>query len=461
MKLRVYRTFILVLLLMTSFVFAQAQTFSARLEKAYAKFERDPQLKYASHSIYVMEVATGKLVFAKNPKVGLAPASTMKVVTAAAAYSLLGADFTYETSLGVDSSGSLVIRTSGDPSFGSWRYAATQPDEIIKRIKDSFARKSIVIGSGEVKVLHQPGADKQKLPDGWIMQDIGNYYGAGAQLLNWKENQYDLLLKSTSRIGDPVEVVNRQALPSQVKEIENYIVSAAAGTGDNAYIYLPISGDRYMLKGTIPVNEGQFKISGSVPDGADWFLDALMPEISPRTSWKYEFADVNSTSFQPVARFQSPGIDSVSYWFLRRSINLYGEALLKTIGEKKGKSWSAESGLAVLRKFWSDKGIDSFALRMQDGSGLSPQNRITTEALVKVLQYARSQPWFPSYFEGFPVFNGIRMKSGTINGVKGFCGFHRSKKDGKEYVFAIIVNNHSGASSTLVKKIYEVLDEVK
>ncbi|MEJ7675378.1 MAG: D-alanyl-D-alanine carboxypeptidase [Chitinophagaceae bacterium] len=35
----------------------------------------------------------------------------------------------------------------------------------------------------------------QKTPDGWIWQDIGNYYGAGATGLNWRENQYDLILK--------------------------------------------------------------------------------------------------------------------------------------------------------------------------------------------------------------------------------------------------------------------------
>ena len=52
------------------------------------------------------------------------------------------------------------------------------------------------------------------------------------------------------------------------------------------------------------------------------------------------------------------------------------------------------------------------------------------------------------------------MKSGTINDVKGFCGYHRSK-DGNEYVFSFLVNNYSGRASQLVNKMYKVLDILK
>jgi D-alanyl-D-alanine carboxypeptidase/D-alanyl-D-alanine-endopeptidase (penicillin-binding protein 4) len=131
------------------------------------------------------------------------------------------------------------------------------------------------------------------------------------------------------------------------------------------------------------------------------------------------------------------------------------------MGEKKLGNWSTDAGLAAMRRFWAAQGIDSNALRMQDGSGLSPQNRVTTEALAKVLWYAARQSWYVDYLEGFPLYNGMKMKSGTISGVKGFCGYHRSKKDGKEYIFAILVNNYTGSSSSLVGKMYRVLDVMK
>ena len=46
--------------------------------------------------------------------------------------------------------------------------------------------------------------ETQLIPDGWIWQDIGNYYGAGANGINWRENQFDIILKSGQRINDPV-----------------------------------------------------------------------------------------------------------------------------------------------------------------------------------------------------------------------------------------------------------------
>jgi serine-type D-Ala-D-Ala carboxypeptidase/endopeptidase (penicillin-binding protein 4) len=97
---------------------------------------------------------------------------------------------------------------------------------------------------------------------------------------------------------------------------------------------------------------------------------------------------------------------------------------------------------------------------MVDGSGLSPLNRITTSAQVRVLRYARSQPWFPAFYNSFPEFNGMKMKSGTISGVKGFSGYH-SSKTGQEYVFSFVVNNYNGSASSLVQKMYKVLDELK
>lgn len=444
----------------------QAQATSARLQKAYAAFENDPQLKYASHSLYVVEVATGKPVFSKNIRQGLAPASTQKVVTAAAAYAILGQEFQYNTSFGLDpETKTLFIRASGDPSFGSIRYATTKPERLVEAIADSFSKNGISNISGWKVLPQSKNADTQLLPDGWIVQDIGNYYGAGAMLLNWRENEYELLLKSTSKIGDPVEIVNKDKLPSELQNIDNQLKSAAAGSGDNAYIYLPFSGNRFQLKGTIPVGQSKFSISGAVTNSAAYFMEALQAAFAQKGMVVEEnaatTADKFDKGFTPIATVLSPTLDSLSYWFLRRSINLYGEAFLKTLGENKSGEWSAEAGLVTLRKFWAQQNIDSFALRMYDGSGLSPQNRVTTQALVQVLQYARGQKWFGSYYAGFPNYNGMLMKSGTINGVKGFCGYHKSKKDGKEYVFAFLVNNHSGSSAALVKKMFAVLDELK
>ncbi len=84
-------------------------------------------------------------------------------------------------------------------------------------------------------------------------------------------------------------------------------------------------------------------------------------------------------------------------------------------------------------------------INFADGSGLSPQNYVAAKAEVQALLYAKKQSWFESYYDGFPVQdNGMKMKSGTMKDTKSFAGYHTSK-DGKKYVFSIIINNYQGA----------------
>ena len=456
---------LLSVILFFAFLSAPAQSLEQRLAKAYQLFEKDPQLRYASHSLTVMDLSTGKTVFARNSQTGLAPASTQKVVTAAAAFALLGSEFRYQTEFTWRTMGNrtaLVIQPSGDPSLGSPRFRTTNSEELLRQLQGSSAQLGRSSLSDTVYFIHdRERVDPQMVPDGWIVQDIGNYYGAGAAWFNWRENQFDLLLRSGSRIGEAggVELLEGQELPDDVV-FDNRLRPAGKGSGDNAYIYLPLEGNTRLLKGTIPIDENRFSISGAITKTERYFLNDWQKSSGKNRSIP---SLVSQTDAPVIGSYQheSPALDSLSYWFLRKSINLYGEAFLKTIGHQEAGRFSTEAGLQVLRGFWQQKGIDSFALRMEDGSGLSPQNRVTTAAMVQVLKYASTQNWFAAYRDGFPLYNGMRMKSGTISAVKGFCGYHRSSKTGREYAFAILVNNYTGSSSQLVGKMYAVLNELK
>ena len=157
---------------------------------------------------------------------------------------------------------------------------------------------------------------------------------------------------------------------------------------------------------------------------------------------------------------RSPSLDSLNFWFLKKSINLYGEALLKIMAWEQYGTGSTEKGVDVLKEFWKSHGIENAALNILDGSGLSPQNRVTAKSLVQALRYARSRHWFPSFYLSLPEINGMKMKSGSIGGARSFAGYQKSK-NGREYIFAIIVNNYDGSASDIVRKMYKVLDQLK
>src|SRR6476659_431030 len=101
---------------------ARSQDISQRIQKAYSKFESDSQLRHAISSLYVIDAKTGQVVFDKNSQIGLAPASTQKIITATTAFELLRKDYKYKTEFGFYRNdipvGPITVKSSGDPSFG-------------------------------------------------------------------------------------------------------------------------------------------------------------------------------------------------------------------------------------------------------------------------------------------------------------------------------------------------------
>ncbi len=457
------KRYLLTTVLLISCFGAVAQADKA-LAAAFKKFEADPQLKSGIASLYVAEVATGKVVFQKNATLGMAPASTQKIITAATAYELLGKEYRYKTEIGYSGTveaatlkGDIILRGSGDPTLGSWRWKATSDSALLNQWVNAIGTLGVKSHQGHI-YIDKKGWEFESIPNGWTWEDIGNYYGAGAGSFNWRENQYDILLASGNEVGSAVTVASTRPIVRSF-QLTSAVTAAARGTGDNAYVYYPLGNNTGLVRGTIPVGEKAFSISAAYPDAVKEFTALFRQALSSAGIGAMK-QDGRIPGYRVLDTHYSPVLDSMIYWFNRRSINLYGEALVKTIAFQSKEKGSTEEGVKLLKDHWKSKGIDVVELNMVDGSGLSPLNRVTTRAQVAILQYAKKQSWYPGFYLSLPEFNGMKMKSGTIRGVKGFCGYHRSKS-GKEYVFSFLVNNYNGSSSAIVQKMYKVLDELK
>ncbi|MDQ4141498.1 MAG: D-alanyl-D-alanine carboxypeptidase/D-alanyl-D-alanine-endopeptidase [Bacteroidota bacterium] len=446
--------------------FCWSQTVSEKLTAAFNAFNKDSQLQNAIASLYVVEATTGKVVIDKNGKVGMVPASTQKVITSISAYELLGKNFQYQTELAFSTNNenaSLLIVPSGDPTFGSWRWPGTSEQAIIKKVSQAVTKAGIT-SILEVRVDNK-GWEGEAVPDGWIWQDIGNYYGAGTFKLNWRENQFDVYLKSGKNIGDRVSIAGIKPTLYNYS-LQSEVTAAAPGTGDKAFIYFPLNASVGIIRGTIPVNQSNFKISGALPSAMHQFVRTLLDSLGKKAGQSYHDVPIKSTTKTQITDYVhlctivSPPLDSIVFWLNRKSINLYSESLVKTIAHKNSKEATTEEGLEIIRHYWKQKNIPKSELNMVDGSGLSPLNRVTTHAQVGILQHALKQSWFTNFYASLPQYNNMKMKSGTIRGAKGFCGYHTSA-DGHQYVFSFLVNNYNGSPSDLVQKMYKVLNTLK
>lgn len=441
-----------------------AQNVAQSLETATKKLLSSSPAYSANVSIYVAD-ENGNFVYENNGNKGLSTASTQKIFTAAAALETLGKDFQYVTTVnfsgtlsGGNLNGDLFITSTGDPTLGSWRYEGYKPENFKQKLIKSLKDKGISSLSGDL-IIDDLYFDFQTVPGGWPWNDLGNYYGAGVWGVNWRENQFDLQMANGDIKKSNIDLPNVK----WVNEVRT------GGSSDQSLIFTAPHSDVALINGTLPSKA--VTVSGATPNppltlGEEikiWLKEAGIEFKGKITATSQQKIEGQKISFAPknnlLMEYKSPTLDKIVFWFMRKSVNLYGETLVKTLGKEKKNEGSFDAGISYLKEFWKSKGINAAMINFADGSGLSPQNYVAARAEVQSLLWSQKQPWFKEFFEGFPTqANGMKMKSGTMKDTKSFAGYHTAK-NGKKYVFAIIINNYQGGN--ISNALFEVLNELK
>src|SRR5579871_6118359 len=77
-----------------------------------------------------------------------------------------------------------------------------------------------------------------------------NYYATGSSALNWRENQFHIVLSPGPTVGSPVTLEGFENLPPSIT-FTNELVTGSAGTGDLADVYLAPDGTHGYLRGSL------------------------------------------------------------------------------------------------------------------------------------------------------------------------------------------------------------------
>ncbi len=453
------------LLLVTFFYpfFFFSQDISRKLDLAVQEFLRSEAAYAASISFYVSD-EHGNEVFDYQGNKGFSSASTQKIFTAAAALETLGKEYRYTTKASYSGeiskgqlSGNLFLTSNGDPTLGSWRYDGWKPEDFKKKFITAVKASGITEISGNL-ILDDRYFDFQTVPGGWPWDDMGNYYGAGVWSINWRENQFDMKMKGNSFQGVNINMDDIK----WVNEVKT------GGNSDQSLIFTaPYSPVAY-INGTLPSRA--ITVSGAMPNPPrqlgtemmEWLKKAgikIHGRAISNSQLKIEGQKITPTPGNNIFfTYNSPTLEKMVYWFMKKSVNLYGETFIKTMAKEKKGTGSFDVGITYLKDFWKGKGIHPATINFADGSGLSPQNYVSAKAEVQALLWSKKQPWFGSFFSGFPVYNGMTMKSGTIKNTKSFAGYHTSST-GKPYVFAVIIHNYQGAKVS--EALYQLLNHLK
>ena len=151
-----------------------SQSVGEKLTKAISELEKDSSLKHAIIGFCVADAKTGKLLFDKNAGIGLAVASTQKVLTNIAAYELLGKEYKFKTELrysglikGNELNGNLFVIGYGDPTLGSKRFSQMNDDAFLKMISGKLRQFGVRRINGDV-IADNSRFSKESIPDGWV-----------------------------------------------------------------------------------------------------------------------------------------------------------------------------------------------------------------------------------------------------------------------------------------------------
>jgi D-alanyl-D-alanine carboxypeptidase/D-alanyl-D-alanine-endopeptidase (penicillin-binding protein 4) len=117
--------------------------------------------------------------------------------------------------------------------------------------------------------------------------------------------------------------------------------------------------------------------------------------------------------------------------------------------------------------------MNTSGLQINDGSGLSRNNAISSHHFTQFLSYMHKSKYATDFKASLPIAgvtgtlrnvckgqagqNRVVAKSGSMTRIKSYAGYVTTKSD-KKLAFAIIVNNNTCSSGTLKVRIEAVLN---
>ena len=431
---------------------------------ALDKFLSSKCLKNASIGISIHNIDNNTTILDYQQNLALIPASTLKLISTATALSLNGPEYKYETQFGYKGliengvlKGDIIIKGSADPSLLSVHFYNNE-EQLRSRLIAAMRKAGIKSVEGRV-ICDETILDNQGVNPAWPWEDMGNYYASGIYGINFMDNSYSVTF-DTSKKGKKPEIISTNPEVTSLV-LKNYLLPHAAKY-DSAFIYgAPYINERYIF-GAIPQNREKFSIQGDMPEPALQFADYINnviknagisisgQPISARIA-KEESIMVPGLESE-LFTWQSPELSELIRKCNFKSINLYAEAIIRLAAGKKNNITINESVEKTLN-YWKSKGLDTSGLFIYDGSGLSPQNRVTASFLTQLLilmkdneEFVNSLPragmegTVKSFMSDSKHKGNIKAKSGTIRNVRAYSGYIYGKQN---VAFTVLVNGYS------------------
>ncbi|MFI7543016.1 D-alanyl-D-alanine carboxypeptidase/D-alanyl-D-alanine-endopeptidase [Actinoplanes sp. NPDC049599] len=368
-------------------------------------------------NVSIVDAATGESLFDRNADTKTTPASTTKLLTAAAVLAARGPAHRLTTrAVAGARPGEVVLVGGGDPTLsvnakGQFPGAA-RLDKLAGQVKKALGGQrptSVFVDTSRYSGPETAG--------GWDGDVIGG--------------------------GQVARIQSLMTNAGRIKPVHNEF------GGDPRFVDPALAAGRAFAK-QLGVAPGTVR-KGSAPDAAG----PEAPSAAPSA------AAAALTPGAELGKVESPPLVHVVDWMLEQSDNVLAETLAREVALAAGAEASFAGAAEAMKAELTELGLPAEQASLSDASGLSRRNKISPRLLTDVLTLAASgtKPELTGLFGGLPVagWSGtlksrfvtpapnrvgqglVRAKTGTLTGVNTISG-QLITADGRLLVFAIMAD---------------------
>ena len=450
----------------------QAAKFAARAE---ALLGPGPTGK-GEWGLLIVDRETSEVLYQQNADRYFVPASNMKLFSTALALAKLGPDYrfhtTLETSGGISDgilTGNVTLVGRGDPNLSNRKFPYNlkeefdgPPEKTLAKLADGVVAKGVKEISGDV-IGDDSYFPRERYPSGWEIDDMVWEYGAAISSIVVDDNTVTLTLTPGDHPGSPVQTSESPATPDFT--VENDVTTSTAEVKSDLTLTREPGASLVVIKGTMPAGGAPRKLVLAVEEPAQHAATVLKHLLEDRGVRVDGVArachQAPKTQGDPIvlAEHVSVPLSDAVKLINKISQNLHTEMLLRTVARQSG-TWATTGDLMkVPQDFYASAGISPDDVIQSDASGLSRHDLVTPRAIVALLTFAQTQPWFGTYYNSLPVAGvdgtledrmknspaagRIHAKTGSVEHVRTLSGFGETPS-GRWLLFSFLSNNQAG-----------------
>lgn len=366
-------------------------------------------LGHAKVGLYAVDLQTGAVLIQLHPSDPLIPASNMKLLTTASALHELGPDFMFKTRLKLTAPAkdtgqpSLILQGDGDPSLGDPVLLAEHGLDIDQLVQQWVA----VVQKTGIKdfdrlIIDDRIFDRNFVHPAWPKDQLNRWYCAQVAGINFHDNCLDVYPRPTQSGMAPLLRISPE---SPFLRLSNRAVS---GANDTFWISRSMGTNEMTFHGVVkyPRKTPENVTLNDPPNYLAMLLQYNLAQVGIRVHHLYRPAMDELLSQARDIHIIQTALPVVLNRCNKDSQNLFAESLFKRMGrEMTGVPGSWETGRAAMRIFLRSRlGSAAANVQIDDGSGMSRNNRVSPKSIVDLLVSMFHDPWLgPTYLHSLSV----------------------------------------------------------